>query len=191
MRPIHRGVQSQAGTAIFACLLAATSTVMADPAAIAPDPPARQAPAPAPVLGPTWDLDGLYLWLGPTGGAGWEGSQWDSTIGGDASLIRVREHELVGAVGATLGAARWTVRGGGRAWLDGVLGTPAFGRMFGVSAGPIVELSDVMHPHVGGSVGVWAFVGVTPYARFGAIDGLGAFAEVGLHIALPVIRTRR
>ena len=140
---------------------------------------------------PTWDLDGLYLWLGPIAAASREASQWDSTIGGDATVIRVREHESLGAIGGTLGAARWTARGGGRIWLDGLAGTPAWGRMFGVSAGPFVELADLHHPRIGGSIGVWAFLGVTPYARIGAVSGLGAFAEVGLHIALPVLRSRR
>jgi hypothetical protein len=87
-----------------------------------------------------------------------------------------------------LGAARWTERGGGRIWLDGVLGTELGGHMVGVSAGPILELSDLAHPRGGGSVGIWGFVGVTPYARIGEVDGLGTFVELGVHIALPVFR---
>jgi hypothetical protein len=59
--------------------------------------------------------------------------------------------------------------------------------MVGVTAGPIVELSEVLHPQYGGSVGVWAFFGVTPYARVGMVQDLGTFAEVGLHLALPVL----
>jgi hypothetical protein len=106
-------------------------------------------------------------------------------------VVRVREHEVLGAIGASLGGARWTVRGGGHLWLDGVVGTPAYGHMVGLSAGPILELADTRHPKVGGSIGIWAFVGVTPYVRVGAVDGLGAFAEAGLHIALPVLRHRR
>jgi hypothetical protein len=198
MGPIHRGIHPQVGTAAILSYLLLSSTSGADPVALgptgtAPDVPQRTsspAVANAP-LPPSWDLDGLYLWLGPTGAASREGAQWDSTFGGDATVIRVREHESLGAVGATLGAARWTVRGGGRIWLDALAGTPALGHMFGVSAGPFVELSDLHHPRLGGSLGVWAFVGVTPYARVGTVEGLGAFAEVGLHIALPVIRSRR
>ena len=60
--------------------------------------------------------------------------------------------------------------------------------MVGVSVGPIVELSELAHPRLGGSVGLWAFVGVTPFARVGIVDELGGFVEIGLHIALPVIR---
>jgi hypothetical protein len=192
LKPIRWGGQPQVGTVIaLACFLAVISPASAEPIAIAPDAPARTQPAPAAPLPPSWDLDGLYLWLGPTGAAGFEASQWDSTFGGDATVIRIREHEPLGAIGATLGASRWTERGGGRVWLDGLIGTPALGRMFGASLGPLVELSDIHHPRVGGSVGLWAFVGITPYARFGVVDGLGGFAELGIHIALPVIRKRR
>lgn len=138
---------------------------------------------------PSWDLDGLYLWLGPTTAASRIDADWDSTIGADATLIRVRERDALGAIGATLGASRWTVRGGGRIWLDGLVGT-RIGRMVGLSAGPIVELSELAHPRLGGSLGLWAFVGVTPFVRAGMVNELGGFLEIGVHIALPVLRRR-
>jgi hypothetical protein len=158
------------------------------PTKTSPDAPPPSPPAHAPVLAPTWDLDGLYLWLGPTGAASHVDGQWDSTFGADATLVRVREHEPIGAIGASLGASRWTVRGGGRVWLDAIIGTPVLGRMAGLSAGPIVELADLRHPQIGGAIGAWAFIGVTPFVRAGAVDGLGAFVELGLHVALPVLR---
>src|SRR5881394_2336145 len=133
------------------------------PTRIEPDPPAR-APLVAPKLPESWNLDGLYLWLGPSGAASRIDSDWDSTVGGDLSVIRVREGELLGAIGASLGASRWTVRGSGRLWLDAIAGTK-IGRMVGVSAGPLLELNELARPRYGGSVGIWAFVGVTPYAR--------------------------
>jgi hypothetical protein len=157
---------------------------------------------------PSWDLDGLYLWLGPTGAASRiarsgpaggrstpDGStqvidaQWDSTIGASLSIVRVREAEALGAIGASLGASRWTERGGGRVWLDGIVGT-RLGRMVGVTAGPLLELSELSRPRVGASVGAWAFVGVTPFVRLGTVQDLGGFVEIGVHIALPVIRRR-
>lgn len=167
-----------------------SSTVMADPFAVTTpiDPVAPTPPAPPPKLRPSWDLDGTYLWLGPTGAASWVDSQWDSTFGGDAALVRVREHAPLAAIGGSFGASKWTVRGGGRVWLDAIAGTPVLGHIIGASAGPIIELSDVVHPRYGGSVGVWGFVGITPYARVGYVDSLGSFAEIGVHIALPVIR---
>ena len=102
--------------------------------------------------------------------------------------MRVREHEPVGAIGGTFGASKWTVRSGGKLWLDALVGTEVLGHMVGVSAGPLVELSEVAHPRLGGSIGLWAFVGVTPFFRVGTTSISGTFAEIGVHIALPVIR---
>ncbi|MCW5801947.1 MAG: hypothetical protein KIT31_06125 [Deltaproteobacteria bacterium] len=138
-------------------------------------------------LTPGWDLDGVYLWVGPSGAASWVDDRWDSTWGIDASLVRIREQARLAAAGASLGASLWTARGGGRVWLDAIAGTYVGGRMIGVSAGPILELAELAHPRLGGSVGVWTFLGVTPYARVGAVDRLGMFGEVGLHVALPVL----
>jgi hypothetical protein len=175
-----------------ACFLAVISaTAHADhfaPTTVEPDPPPRRAQPAVPTgdAGPSSDLDGLYIWLGPQGAASHIANDWDSTIGADATVIRIREHDALGAIGASLGASRWTVRGGGRIWLDGLIGTRLH-RMVGVSAGPLLELSELAHPRLGGSVGLWAFVGVTPFVRAGMVSGLGNFVEVGVHIALPVI----
>lgn len=157
---------------------------------IAPDPaPRRGAIRVGPDhLPPTWDLDGTYLWLGPVGAASHIDGQWDSTFGAEAAVIVVREQEALAAFGASMGASRWTARGGGRIWLDGVAGTRVFGRMLGASLGPIAELSELAHPRLGASVGVWGFAGITPFARAGAVSDLGMFLEIGIHIALPALR---
>jgi hypothetical protein len=154
-----------------------------------PDAPARENEPPR-VLPPTWDLDGLYLWLGPAGAATLVDGKWDSTIGADVTVIDVREREPLSAIGGTLGASRWTERGGGRIWLDALAGTRVAGHMVGASIGPILELSDLEHPRVGASAGIWAYFGVAPFVRAGAVDGLGGFVEIGLHLALPVLRHR-
>ena len=177
---------------MFACFLAVMPTAAGDPGkppSVVPDPPERERP---PTAGPgnfrpSWDLDGWYLWLGPTGAASHIEGEWDSTFGGHLALVRVRERDRLGTVGAVLGATLWTERGGGRLWLDGIAGTRIL-RMVGVTAGPMVELSALAHPRFGGSVGVWAFLGVTPFVRIGAVEDLGAFAEIGVHLALPVVR---
>jgi hypothetical protein len=187
-----RGFCSQAlWTAILACFLGVMTAHADDfvPTHTTPDTPPRENQPPR-VPPPTWDLDGLYLWLGPSGAAGHLDSQWDSLWGADASVIEIREHAPLAAFGGSLGGARWTERGGGRIWLDALAGTRIAGRMMGASLGPLLELSDLAHPRVGASVGVWAFVGVTPYVRVGAVNDLGGFVEIGLHLALPVLRHR-
>lgn len=190
LRPPERGIGSPVGLlGILACFLAATPA-WADPSTrTVPDPPARARP---PAVGPgnfraSSDLDGLYLWLGPTGAASRIDGAWDSTFGGLAAVVRVREDAGLGLLGGMLGGTLWTERGGGRIWLDAVVGT-RLGRMVGVSVGPILELSERTHPRVGGSIGLWAFLGVTPFARVGVVEDLGGFAEIGVHVALPVLR---
>ncbi|MEO8702402.1 MAG: hypothetical protein ABI867_20325 [Kofleriaceae bacterium] len=173
-----------------AWLLGAFVPAFADPTTTVPDPPPRRGP---PTVGPsqlapTWDLDGVYVWLGPSGAASHVDAEWDSTFGADLSVMRVRERAGLAVIGGSVGASRWTERGGGRIWLDAVAGARVFGRMAGVSAGPILELSDLAHPRFGASAGLWAFVGITPFARLGTVQELGMFGEIGVHIALPVYR---
>jgi hypothetical protein len=154
----------------------------------AADPVVPTVPDVPGTLGSTSDLDGVYLWLGPIGAASHVDHQWDSTFGAEAVVVAVHEHERLGVLGVNVGASRWTARGGGRVWVDGVIGSHLLGRTLGASLGPIVELSDLAHPRFGGSIGVWGFAGIAPFARVGAVDHLGMFAEVGIHIALPVLR---
>jgi hypothetical protein len=202
VKDIHWGICPQAGpgrrgsavlawtSRTMACLIAVIRVAAADPVTrTAVDPP-RNAPVSGPpaTFQPTWDLDGTYLWLGPVGAASRVDARWDSTFGGDAAVVVVRERASLGLLGANLGASRWTARGGGRVWVDGLVGTHLLGRMMGISLGPIVELSALAHPRPGASIGVWCFAGITPFARLGTVANLGMFAELGIHIALPVLR---
>jgi hypothetical protein len=168
---------------VLACLVGVMGVAAADPVT-------GGAPVVVPPghLAPTWDLDGTYLWLGPIGAASRVDARWDSTFGADASIVVVRERARLALVGVNLGASRWTERGGGRVWADGLLGTYLGDHLVGISLGPIVELSDVTHPRPGGSIGVWGFAGIAPFARVGSASNLGTFAELGVHIALPVLR---
>ena len=82
--------------------------------------------------------------------------------------VRVREREALAAIGGSVGASMWTERGGGRIWARrGRRDAASVAGWSARRAGPIVELSDVAHPRVGGIVGVLGFVGVTPFARVG------------------------
>ena len=70
VRPIHRGWAPQWG---LMGLLAVIPSASADPTTkTTPDAPAREAApvVPATHFRPSWDLDGVYLWLGPVGAAG-------------------------------------------------------------------------------------------------------------------------
>lgn len=160
---------------------------------IPPDPPVRREPPAVGVTGlpDSASLDGWYAWLGPTGAAGRIDGVWDSAFGADLAVLRVREGAPLAVVGAAVGGSLWTERDGGRVYLEAIAGTRLGGPrgwVAGVSAGPLIELAEAAHPRLGGAVGVWMFAGVTPFARVGVVADLGAFAEVGIHLALPVFR---
>ena len=185
------GAPSSSVTAASSVTPIATSSGPSTSATGAQGPTPTSAPSvtvPPAQFTPSWDLDGTYLWLGPSGAASRIDAQWDSTFGADLALVVVRENAPLALVGGNLGASRWTERGGGRVWVDGLLGTHLVGHMLGISLGPIVELSELAHPRPGASIGVWGFAGITPFARLGAVADHGIFAEIGIHIALPVLR---
>jgi len=195
VKPIHWGIRSQgAGRRLVCaipCLVLVIRVASADPVApTVPDAPGPRQPVivPQATFGPSWDLDGTYLWLGPIGAASYIAAGWDSTFGGEAAVVAVHEREPLGLAGINVGVSRWTARGGERVWVDGLVGTHVIGRMIGASLGPIVELSELAHPRFGASAGVWGFAGITPFARVGAVSNLGMFVELGIHIALPVLR---
>jgi len=155
-------------------------------------PPAGADPTPSPVPPPgrpVADLDGLYLWLGPSGGATRVDGAWDSAWGGGVQVVRVRERARLGLIGAWLGGARYASRDGGRVWLEGLAGTRrVIGQMVGVGLGPTLELGDLHHPRAGLSASIWWFAGVVPYARAGVLDASGPFAEIGVSLSLPAVR---
>jgi hypothetical protein len=195
LKRVHWGICPQVARrvpvlVIVLILRSAAADPLAPLAPTVPDPPAtpQRISVPPATFTPSWDLDGVYLWLGPIGAASYTSARWDSTFGGDASLVVVRERAMLGLVGANLGASRWTVRGGGRVWVDGLVGTRLLGHMMGASLGPIFELSELAHTRLGASIGVWGFAGITPFVRLGTVADLGIFAELGVHIALPVLR---
>jgi hypothetical protein len=172
------------GTSSFALLivLVLTTRAWSEPASSARSWPHTR-------LDTTADLDGTYLWIGPGGGAARIDGSWYSSFGGTATVVRVRERAWLGVTGASVGAARWTVRGGGRVWLDGMLGTRRLvGATLGTSLGPMLELGDDHHPKIGMSGTIWVFAGVVPYVRLGVIDAAGGFLEAGVQLSLPAWR---
>jgi hypothetical protein len=111
-------------------------------------------------------------------------------VGGELSIVRVHEREALSVIGGRLIAGRWTAAVGGRIGLEAVAATD-LGAIVGVAAGPLVDLGDLHHPRIGGSVAIWCYAGVVPYVRVGVIDSSGGFIEAGLEIPLPVWRHRR
>lgn len=146
-------------------------------------------PAPVPRLRASSDLDGVHVWVGPIGAATHVDGTWDSAWGGTVAALRIRERAALGAVGVWLGGAHYALRDGGRVWIDGVAGSRRLGgKMLGVAAGPVVELGDLHHPHVGAQTTIWCFAGVVPYARLGVLEASGPFVEVGISLSVPALR---
>jgi hypothetical protein len=146
-------------------------------------------PQPAPALRYTGDLDGAYLYLGPVGGAMQVDSAWNATLGAHVTWLRVRERRPLAAIGASVGAARYSQRDGGVVRAELVAGTRRLaGLLVGASAGPVVELAALHHPRLGATGSAWLFSGVAPFVRVGTISGTGSFVEIGVAIAFPCWR---
>ena len=132
------------------------------------------------------------MWLAPWGARTGAPDGADSCVGGELMVTRIREREGIGAAGGSVGAGRYASSDAGRLWANVALGTRrGTGWMIGGSAGAIVELSPTARPKLGATAGVWLFAGVVPFARVATIEGRGVFAEVGVEIALPVLRWRK
>jgi hypothetical protein len=170
--------------AIVVGAIAAASSARADPAGGDPTPaPAARLPLQA-------DLDGLYLHVGPQAGAVWRTGAWDSVVGGEVSLLRLREDEPLALVGGRAIGGRWATAHGGRVGLEGVVGIRPLGVLVGVAAGPLIDLGDLHHPRAGASAAIWCYAGVVPYLRVGVIEASGGFVEAGVELPLPVWRAR-
>ncbi len=155
------------------------------PAARADDAPAP----PAPVLRSTADLDGTYVWLGPSGAAVRVDGGWFSSWGGGLQVVRIRERARLGVVGAWLSGVHYAGRDGGRIALEGVVGTRRLlGPMLGLGLGPAIELGDRHHPRLGGQASAWLYAGISPYLRLGVVADTGAYLELGVQVSLPVRR---
>ncbi len=114
---------------------------------------------------------------------------WDGAYGGEVGVGQMRGSPLLSAWAASVGLVGFTARSGGRLWGELTVGTRwPTGYLVGLGIGPAVELDRLRPPRWGGQVTVWAFAGVVPYARLGALDPGGVFADVGLRIAFPAIR---
>ncbi len=134
----------------------------------------------------------MHLWLGAWGARIESAEGADSCVGLELAVTRIRERELLGALGLAVNAGRYASSDDGRISALALAGTRrGTGWMIGASAGPLVELSPTARPKLGASAGLWIFAGVVPFLRLSTMEGRGAFFEAGVSLALPVVRWRR
>jgi hypothetical protein len=135
------------------------------------------------------NLDGVYLAVGPVGSAVHTETSWDAAFGGELTLARITERRPIAALALSLGGHRYSERDTGRLWLEGMAATRWLrGTPIGLAGGPTLEVDRVIPARLGAQATLWAYVGVIPYMRVGAVDKSGIFFEMGLRIPLPAFR---
>jgi hypothetical protein len=168
----------------FGGIVSLTFTLVFAGALLSAPRPAVAEPLPSPAK-----LDGVYLALGPVGALVHVEDDWDGAFGGEMSLWRVREHDLVSGLGVSIGGHKFSEREGGRVWSE-VLAAHRlrWGLALGVAAGATAEVDQVTPPRYGAYGSVWVFAGVIPYVRVGTVQSEGTFVDLGVKIALPALR---
>ncbi len=135
------------------------------------------------------DLDGLYVTLGPVGAATRVEGEWLSAVGGELSVVLVRERCLPAAVGVDVGGMSYAGRDGGRLWAEAevAVGRPLpFG--LGIGGGVAAEVDANRRPRWGWQGTLWVFAGIIPYFRVGSVEESAGFLEVGVMIKIPARR---
>jgi hypothetical protein len=132
------------------------------------------------------DLDGTYLTAGPVAGALATQDTWNSAVGAELSLVRLREGRFPALLGVSVGGVVFDRLPGLRSWAELELGIDRFPVKFGVSAGLAAQFDRVVPPHLGAQATLWVFAGIVPYVRIGVLDELGGYFEAGLMIKIPV-----
>jgi hypothetical protein len=101
----------------------------------------------------------------------------------------LRDGAALAAWAAGVGVLAFSERDGGRAFAEAAVGTRwPTGLLFGLTGGPVIQFDEFRSPRVGGQVSVWAYAGLVPYIRVGAVEKSGVFVDVGLRIPLPAGR---
>jgi hypothetical protein len=141
------------------------------------------------MTGPREPLPDHFAGVAAVGSAVRLEGAWDRAFGAEVGIGRLGEERGLSMWALSGGVLGFSRRSGGRAWTEGMIGTrwPA-GIPLGLGAGPAVELDDLRRPRWGGQVTLWALAGVMPYLRLGAVQQGGAFVDLGVRIAFPVVR---
>jgi hypothetical protein len=125
--------------------------------------------------------------IGPVATAVRIENTWNSAVGAEVSVVRLRRESRLSLVGGDMGFVTFAQREGARLWFEaeGALG---LGRSLhlGLGLGGTVEVDQVRPPRWGVQGTIWFFAGVVPYVRAGVIETTGTFFEAGLMIKLPV-----
>jgi hypothetical protein len=127
----------------------------------------------------------MWVTAGPIAGAVHLDDTWNSAVGAELSLVRVREADRVSLVGVAVGFVVFDEREGARVSAELELGSDV-GPGFGFSAGVAGEFDQVTPPRLGAQGTLWFFAGIVPYVRAGVLAETGAFVETGLMIKIPV-----
>jgi hypothetical protein len=132
------------------------------------------------------DLDGIYLTLGPVGALTRVDGEWLTAVGGEVSVVKIRERCFPAAGGLSFGGVSYAGRDGGRLWgeVEVAVNRP-LPFAVGLSAGVAVEVDPVRVPRWGWQGTLWIFAGIIPYARIGTLQETGGFVELGVAIKFP------
>jgi hypothetical protein len=115
--------------------------------------------------------------------------QWDSAFGGELSAGALCDRCSVAAWAASAGFVGFSRGSRARVSASAAVGTRRVtGLLIGLAGGPVVELDDERRPRAGAEGSLWAFAGVVPYVRVGAVQKGGLFVDIGLRIPLPAGR---
>jgi len=169
-------------------LLVVTSANAETPAAGTPLEPVA---SPIETAQTTGNLDGVYLFVGPTGGTIHAGGEWDSSIGGHLSIATYSEHRALTLAAIDLGLTQVGREAGGRAWITPSVGSRVAGSLVVFSAGLSAQWDPVEPPKLGPVATIGWFVGVLPTLSVGRHQRSGTFVEVGLRLTLPALRFSR
>jgi hypothetical protein len=138
---------------------------------------------------PRTELDGVWLTLGPVAAAARVEGEWHSAVGAELSVVRVVESALPAALGLCAGGVTYAGREGGRIWLEGELAIASpLPFPVGLAAGATAHLEPHDRLRVGAQATLWFLAGFVPFVRAGALEGPGAFVEVGVMLKIPVRR---
>jgi hypothetical protein len=128
-----------------------------------------------------------HLALGPQAAALLIDAEWDSEIGVELHLTRLRDSRLLSVVGAGFGVASFSRGDILQLTLDVYMGTRIVADVpVGVSVGPVLKAYQHGRPQVGGRTTLWLYHGVMPYLSASWLTGPMSPAQPGLEIGVKI-----